>query len=191
LLHLLFGAALAMDRPVLLIGGAGGLGGLANASGGGYVVGRAVFHAWDPPVGVELSAREGLASGDFREIGGIGVFARVHPTGGWYARGGFAHHHEMPWDLAKQHPVGTVIGSAPGIRHRSGLELGGGGVWAAPGEILRDQWVIGVDLSANWFPDPQGPRVYAFLEVQVGIGVGKPRKPAATPPGHDPAGDLE
>lgn len=185
------GVALAMDRPVVLLGGAGGVGGLADPSGGGYVVGRALFHAWSPPVGLELSAREGLATADFREIGGIGVFARVHPTGGWYARGGFAHHHEMPWDLAKQHPVGTVIGSAPGIRHRSGLEVGGGGLWPVPSELLRDRWVVGVDLSASWFPDPQGPRLYAFLELDVGIGVGKSRTAASNPPARDPADDLE
>lgn len=167
------GFAAAPDYPVTLYGGLGGS--VGPPSMGGYAVGRAIFYPPRSPVGVEFGGREGYFVRDQRTVGGIAIQARA-PLGPAFLRGGFLHHHEVPWDLASAHPVQAGLGSLEGIRHRSGLELGGGVDLTLPERLLDDRLGIVLDLSVSAFPDDHGPVVYVCLEQGWTIDVGPKRK---------------
>lgn len=179
----LLAAALAAPRDYR-VSGAGGLGGGLGSpspfgggapSGVGHGVGRLVFHG--QRVSLELGGREGLASEDSRSWGGLFVGPRFELGHALHARVGFAHHHEVELELARAHPLEAALGSLDGIRHRSGLEAGLGLTVPVEERMLGDRLAVGLDLSALAFPDEHGPRTYAFLELNVGLGFG-PRRAA-------------
>ena len=73
----------------------------------------------------------------------------------------------------------AILGSAEGIRHRSGLELGVGASTKIPEAIdflggLGERLGLSADLSAAWFPDDNGPRAYVYLDLTGSIGIGDP-----------------
>jgi hypothetical protein len=166
--------ALATDRPVTLAGGLGGT--AAPGSLGGFVHGTAVFWPKTMPVGLDLSGREGVATNDTRTVGTVEVMARWMPRGPLYLKGGFAHHHETPIALAQENPVMVTLGSAPGIRHRTGLGASVGVDLNIPERTLDDRLGIAFELSVSVLPDANGPPVYVFLEQAWTLDVGKLRE---------------
>lgn len=177
-------AALAgpTDYRLMAVGGLGGGAGTVSpfgdgASGVGYSAGRLLFlrDHW----GFELAAREGLASADARDIGGLYAGARFPLGDTWHLRAGFAHHHEVQLSLAEEHPFEASLGSLPGIRHRTGGELGVGFILPFQERMLADRPGVGMDLSLVAFPDHNGPLVYGFMDASVSIGLGRRRSPAA------------
>lgn len=158
------------------LGGGGGAPGVDGPSSiGGFGVGRLLVAA--PKVAFELGGREGMLTGDARSVGGLLVGARLAAWGTSYARLGFAHHHEVPLDVVKEQPVLASLGSAQGIRHRSGLELAVGGRLPLEEAMLGDRLGVAGDVSVVVLPDPQGPVVYGFLELRGTLGLGRPRDP--------------
>lgn len=181
-LALVLGSALAGDPGSYrfgLVGGAGGGAGTPSplgdggASGVGYVTGRLLIQG--ARVSAEFGAREGWAFDDSRSTGGLFFGARVPLGDTLHARVGFAHHHEVPQALAVDAPLQSALGSADGIRHRSGAELGFGGTLPIEERQLGDRLGVGADLGLVAFPDTHGPRAYAFLDLSVIIGAGARR----------------
>ena len=170
--------ARAPDYPVTLQAGlGGGVGPTESAlSGGGWGVGRALVHYRD--VALDLGLREGLVGGDLRAIGAIGAGLRWMP-GLPYARVGFVHHHETPWAVLEADPVLSTIGSSPGIRHRSGLDLALGihGPMT-PKEAPEQRLGAFAELSVVAFPDDRGPVVYGTLDLGFSYAVGRDRSAA-------------
>ena len=170
--------ARAPDYPVTLQAGlGGGVGPTESAlSGGGWGLGRALVHYRD--VALDLGLREGLVGGDLRAIGAIGAGLRWMP-GLPYARLGFVHHHETPWAVLEADPVLSTIGSSPGIRHRSGLDLALGihGPMT-PKEAPEQRLGAFAELSVVAFPDDRGPVVYGTLDLGFSYAVGRDRSAA-------------
>ena len=166
--------------PTTLVGGLGAAGsspspfGAGGPGAGGYAVGRLVLGA--RRVAFEAAAREGVVTADTRTVGALFGGARVGLGRGLYARGGFAHNHEVELALAESNPVSASLGSLPGIRHRSGAELGAGWVLRLEDAALDDRLGVGFDVATSVFPDANGPVVYGFAEASVLIGVGRRRQ---------------
>jgi hypothetical protein len=170
----------------------GGLSGLSAPPGGSPeseasvqplgagVLGRVTIPTSFSSTAIDLQAREVWEGSDPRLVGALFFGARLDP--GWpvHVRLGFAHNHEIPAAVLQVQPVLAVLGSAEGIRHRSGLEVGiGRGVtWTLPQPLplgLHERLGAEINLSGAWFPDPQGPSAYVFLDVAMSVGVGKLR----------------
>lgn len=164
---------------------AGGLGGAAAPQAGppslgAYGVGRALLELGPSAsvthrrrIALDLAGREGYATHQARTLGAI--FAGGRLTFGeeqrrYHARVGFAHHHEVPWDVFVDAPVPSLAGVAKGIIHRSGVELGGGVDLAVPG-IFKDRLGAILDLSLALMPDAGGPRAYVFVEYAFSLDV--------------------
>lgn len=144
-----------------------------DLSGGGWGVGRATVNV--KRFGLDLGLRSGLMAGDLREVGAISGGLRWAP-GLPYARVGFVHHHETPWAVVKEDPVMAAIGSAEGIRHRSGLDLAVGLAGAMnPVELPEQRLRAFVELSVIGFPDDHGPHVYGTLDLGFGYSLGRDR----------------
>ena len=182
LLALLLGAALAggpTDYRFGLVGGAGAGAGTPSpfgdgaASGMGYVTGR--FLVQGVKASAEFGAREGWASQDSRSVGNLFFGARIPLGETLYLRAGFAHNHEVEASLAIANPVGASLGSLTGIRHRSGAELGLGGLLPIEERQLGDRLGVCGDLGVVAFPDEHGPRAYVFVDASVFIGAGARR----------------
>lgn len=164
--------------PVLLSGSLGGLVGTPSPFGdssslGAGASGRLIFHKdrW----GFEVGARSLYASADAREVGALFFGGRLALTDTLYAHLGFAHNHETELALVKENPVMASLGSLPGIRHRSGAEIGVGLNYPIEEAILKDRLGFCADLGLSAFPDALGPRVYVFAEAGLSLSVGKRR----------------
>ncbi len=182
LLALWLGIALAGDPGSYrfgLVGGAGAGVGTPSPvveggfSGVGYVTGRLLIQG--SRAAAEFGAREGWAGSDSRSLGNLFFGARIPLGDTLYLRAGFAHHHEVPEALVLAEPLQSVLGSATGIRHRSGAELGLGGMVPIEERQLGDRLGVCADLGLVAFPDEHGPRAYAFADVSVIIGAGARR----------------
>ena len=153
-------ASLALAAPSFTISGA--LGAAAGPpSWGGYGAIDGVAHLG--PLGAELRLREGLHTADARTVGALMAGGR-YTRGVGYLRGGFLHHHETPLDAFLAQPLRAALGSADGIRHRTGVEIGGGIDVSVNPEVLDDRIGFVLDLGVGIVPDPQGPQVYVSLE---------------------------
>lgn len=145
--------------------------------GGAQAWGRVMVHL--PPLSVEVTGGEGLFSGPTRLTGNIVIGVRKYFGPGVFARVGFAHHHETTWPDFLAAPGGALAGSAPSIRHRSGVDIGAGWAWTVPGEALNGRLALEPGVTLRVLPDPQGPAVYGFLDLAWMVRVG-PVRPAAT-----------
>ncbi len=179
---LLFVTAALAGSGDYRLAGSGGLGGGVGTpssygdgapSASGYAVGRLLLQG--ERAALELGGREGVAGQDLRSWGGLFVGARTPLGERLYGRVGFAHHHEVELSLAQENPLQAALGSLPGIRHRSGAELGLGALLPVEERMLDDRLGVGGDLSVVVFPDALGPRVYGFLELNVTVGLGQRR----------------
>lgn len=142
-------------------------------SGGGWGVARLAVH--HRRVALDLGLRQGFVAGDLREVGAISAGLRWSP-GLPYLRAGFMHHHETPWEVVKDDPLLAAIGSAEGIRHRSGGELAIGLAGALnPVELPERRMRAFVELSAIAFPDDKGPQLYGTLDLGFGYSLGRDR----------------
>ncbi len=176
--------------PVRLTGGVVGVAGVGQGelldptptgnSVGGGVVGRGSVHLRGP-FSIEGAAREGWLTQDARSLGGLASSLRWTTDSGAFGRLGLAHHHEVPAEVVLENPLQVARGDAEGIRHRTGLEVGGGFDIAAldlphpPLKLVEDRMGMSVDISANWFSNELGPAVYGFVEVLWWVEVGKRR----------------
>ncbi len=165
------------DYRIRLHGGSvGAVGGPAGITGapsvGGGVLGGITFHR--DRVAFDAAARELYATEDSRILGALFFGARFTPAGAAHLRLGFAHNHETPLDVFAANPIGATFGSAEGIRHRSGVELGAGSSLPI-GTMFGDRMALEVDLGLSWLPGDQGPPLYALLSLGGSIGVGKPQ----------------
>ena len=176
--------------PARLTGGVVGVGSIGRGdlvepvptgnSAGGGVVGRGSVHLRGP-LAVEGAAREGWMSQDSRSLGGLASSLRWTAPSGAFGRVGVAHHHEIPLDVMVESPLRAARGEAEGIRHRTGLEGGGGWDVSAldlphpPWPLVEERMGMSVDVSASWFSNELGPALYGFVEVLWWVEVGKRR----------------
>ncbi len=167
------------DYPVTLVAGLGFLAGpTADETGtgtsyGGWGVGRILVH-WQN-LAVDLGGRAGAASSDLREIGNISAGLRWSPQPA-YIRVGFVHHHETPWEIVQEQPVLAAIGSAEGIRHRSGVEMALGFDGAVlPKELPARRLGLWIEGAVEIFPDDNGPPIYGNLDAGLRYKLGKDR----------------
>ena len=144
----------------------------AGASGAAYLSFRVLDR-----LALDVGGREGVASGDLRVLGAVQVAARYSVSDLVYLRGGFVHHHETPWDAFQEDPVMAALGSSDGIRHRSGVDGGLGLRFALPSASAPVS--TSLEVSAMFFPDTDGPRVYGVLQQLFTIDLG--RRPSDTP----------
>jgi len=166
------------DFPVTLIVGLGaslgpaGLSGSGGLSGGGDGAGRILVHY--RKVALDLGARTGLDANDLREVTGISAGLRWSP-GRPYLRLGFVHFHETPWDVLKAQPVMATLGSAVGIRHRSGGELALGVQAPVLPVETHQRFGAYAEAAVMAFPDDSGPPLYGGVELGLCYAVGKDR----------------
>lgn len=145
---------------------------------GGGVLGRVTVHG--ERFAFDTHAREVLSAEDTRLVGALFIGARYTPPSPLHVRLGFAHNHETPIDVFKAEPVSSVLGTADGIRHRSGLELGVGAStglserWSFLGG-LQERLGVEADLGFAWLPDHNGPHSYVYLDLTGSLGVGPAR----------------
>jgi hypothetical protein len=84
-----------------------------------------------------------------------------------YVRVATSHQHEDSIASVTNEPAGAVFGVGDGIRHRAGGE-------AALGidfPLRRDkrfQWVLSLEGSTIYFPDPRGPSIYVLGGLALG-----------------------
>lgn len=185
LIHL----ARADSYPIRLHGGLGGLSAAVESGAtetgmelGGGVLGRVTVQTPRPQLALDVHAREYWANGDPRLVGALFFGLRMQPDWPVHLRLGLAHNHEIPMPLLQEQPVLSVLGSAEGIRHRTGLELGIGREVSWPYSIperwdLHDRLGMGINVGGAWFADPQGPALYGYVDVTVSVGVGARRMP--------------
>jgi hypothetical protein len=159
------------DYPFRLQGGL--CGGIGPPSIGACSEGRLLVEG--RTMAFEAAAREGLFTDDTRVVGALFFGARATLPAGAHFRGGFAHNHEVPWAVLQDEPIGSVLGSATGIRHRSGVELGLGYSYWFDDAWLGDRLSIYADGASSLLFDDKGPLVYAWLEGGVSIAVGARR----------------
>ncbi|MCK6502535.1 hypothetical protein L6R53_03925 [Myxococcota bacterium] len=170
----------APDHPVTLGLSLGGAVGPASSSdvalhgttGGGFGGVRALFHVGD--FAVDLGGRTGLLANDLREVTQISLGARWEP-GVPYARVGFVHSHETPWEVLTERPLESTVGSAPGIRHRSGGEVALGLRATLLPHETEGRFSAWAEAAAVGFPDDRGPAVYGQLDLGVGMALGPDR----------------
>ncbi len=172
---MLAAAATAAPYPytVTLAGGVDGL--AAPPSAGGGVDGRAWIAG--PRVGLEVGAREVLATAAPRTVGAIFAGARVAlGDGPLFARVAFAHHHETPIAVLEAQPVAAVAGTAAGIDHRTGAEVGLAVAsplgWTGP---LWERLGVDGDLGVAATGGDGGFGVSVFAGVRLTVGVGPAR----------------
>ena len=105
-------------------------------------------------------------------LGGI-FFGLRHWIGaqGFYVREGLARHHETSMSIVKEHPIAATLGSAEGIDHRTGIELGV--VFFKSSRGLICLWEQRGDFSMNYFPDQFQPHLYAYLQVEFILHLGQ------------------
>lgn len=171
-------AVAAPDRVLTLAGGLAASAGPAvgpGASAGGSALGRVILRPEHTRFAVEIGAREGYFANDGRSVGAIQVDLRYDPDGLGYLRGGFLHHHEVGYQALLANPVGSVLGSGPDIRHRTGLELAVGLADVVDGGVLDHRLGAFADLGVSLLPDALGPVVYGTLELGFTVGVGRDR----------------
>lgn len=137
---------------------------------GGHVGGRALLQLGS--FAGDFGVREGLYRADLRSVGALFFGARYTPATPWSARVGFAHHHEVADEVLFDSPVGALAGTAPGIRHRSGIEVGGGRHWVVPGPWEDGRVGAQLEVAAAWLADPRGPAVYGFVDLLVTVDAG-------------------
>ena len=141
---------------------------------GGGVLGRVTVHG--ERFAFDTSAREILSQEDTRLVGALFIGARYTPPSPLHLRLGFAHNHETPIDVFRAAPVASVFGTAEGIRHRSGIEVGVGAstgvgeAWSFLGP-LHERLGFEADLGVAWIPDHQGPHTYVYLDLTGSFGV--------------------
>lgn len=160
--------AWASTAPVGLVGGAAFVAGPPSLGAG------TVARLWiDLDVlGFEAAARETLLTDEPRMAGTIFVGLRRSLGRSFYFRGGFSHHHETPWDVLERNFGGAIAGTAPGIVHRSGAELGAGLIWPFIGTLVEDRAGVVGDASVGWMPDAHSPDLYAFVELDLVLYIG-------------------
>lgn len=172
LLLLSFALAAPPTAPVTMMGGLGGVG--AAGDGGVTGVGHLVVNLGS--FGLEAGGREGWAFADGRELGNIFLGARYHLPRDFHLRVAFSHNHEVPGDVLFADPVGSLSGTASGIRHRSGVEVGVGWSYRNVGRLPFDwlDWLgAWTEASVQLFPDASGPRAYVLLEYGLSFDVGR------------------
>lgn len=175
---LLVALSLAETRVSFAGGVAGAMGTSDPVSGAGGVSGGAsVALAPDPSRGLvlEAHAREMIASGPGRTVGGIYVNVRWPAGAGPFLYGGFAHHHETGLEIVAHHPVETVGGFHSGIDHRSGFLVGAGwelpAPYTDPAFLARLRPVFRVD--AEVLPGSVGPLAYLMAGISIHLAVGR------------------
>lgn len=141
-------------------------------TGGGFGGLRGVWHLG--AFGFDLGARTGLLANDLREVTQISAGLRWEP-GLPFLRAGFVHCHETPWAVLKDQPVASIIGAAPGIRHRSGGELALGVAGALNPDETDGRMGAFAEVAAVGFPDHNGPRIYGQAEVGLSLALGRDR----------------
>jgi len=117
--------------------------------------------------GLEATVREGVTGRSLEDpsgwtSSGALCFGARTGRGPWVVRGGFAHQHDIPVDLARAAPLQAALGTAPGITHRSGVELGA----AVEGRLPRSAawgWTLGV--AGAWLTGPEGGGAAAWAEA--------------------------
>jgi hypothetical protein len=145
---------------------------------GGGLLGRVTVHG--ERFAFDTQAREILSVQDTRLVGALFIGGRYTPESPLHLRLGFAHNHETPIDVFLDTPGAAVFGTADGIRHRSGVELGVGAStglseqWGFLG-ALRERMGFEADLSLAWLPDHKGPHTYVYLDLTGSIGLGPGR----------------
>jgi hypothetical protein len=150
--------------------GAQGSGGPAALGGG-----RLLVHLGES-ASLDLAGAEGYAAGPGRQVGAIGVGARAWLGGPVYVRGGFLHHHEVPWASFRDEPARAVAGVGDAIVHRSGAEVGAGAA------LDLERWDprlarlgLGLDLSLGWLPATEGPPIAVGAGAGLLVHAGRPR----------------
>lgn len=161
--------------PELLLGFGPGFG---AGTGGSLGASFGVVAAWFPTrrVGVQTLVREGYWAQEQRFIGQIGFAPRWRASERVDAWLGFVHHHETPLALVAAEPLGAIGGTATGIHHRSGADLGVS--WGFPlGTPGAEAAGIGrLDATTTVFPDTEGPVVYGQLWFTVSLEVRELRR---------------
>jgi hypothetical protein len=136
---------------------------------GGIDLGFRLFRLVTPIVGAAL----GYAGVDQRLLTRISVgldlgwtFGRVRP----HIYGAFVHQHEESLAAVAQEPFGAVLGIGSGIRHRAGVNAGGGVefrvVQRGPFELA-----LGPDFGFMYLTYSSGPTWYWFGGVHVSANI--------------------
>ncbi len=132
-------------------------------------------------VGLWAGGREGVASADLRIVGAVLVGATVDLSEHWFMRGGFAHHHETPWESFVEAPIGSTFGAAPGIVHRSGADVGTGLRFPLPAVSTAGLYYA-VWAQALVFPHGSDTAIYGVVEQLLVVDFGKKRDANGTQP---------
>ncbi len=173
MLSLLLSTALAAPTaPVTLMGGLGGVAGVGD--GGITGVGHLVVNLGR--FGLEAGGREGWAFAESRELGNIFLGARLYLPRDFHVRLAFSHNHEVPQAVLLEDPMGSLSGTAPGIRHRSGVELGVGWSYRNTGRLpftWLDWLGAWTEATVQVFPDDLGPHAYLLVEYGLSFDVGR------------------
>lgn len=125
-------------------------------------------------VGIYAMGRLGYGTVDERMLTLLGIGAQVWGRIGVvrpYARVGFAHQHEESLVVVRDDVGGALFGVGDGIRHRAG---GDAAIGVDVPLLKRDQLELFGTLEgyALWFPNTQGPNVYAGGGVGLGMSYG-------------------
>jgi len=88
-----------------------------------------------------------------------------------YVRLALVHQHEEPTSAVRDDPFGALFGVGNGIRHRGGFG-GSLGVDVPVWKKDRTEFVLGIDGTTTWFPDPRGPNLYYGGSLWAGLNYG-------------------
>jgi len=125
-------------------------------------------------VSIDALTRLGYANVDHRVVTYLslgttiyGRIGRVRP----YGRLALVHQHEEPTSAVRDDPFGALFGVGNGIRHRGGFGSALG-VDVPVYTEKKAEFVLGIDMSGVWFPDPRGPNLYAGGSLWAGLNYG-------------------
>lgn len=180
----------APEYPATVVGGLNGVVASAMTGDGSAFgvqgVGRVLVH--HRRFSLDLSGRAGIITRDLREVSIIGAGLRWSPSVA-YARVGILHNHETPWDLLVEQPVGSILGTATGINHRTGAEIAlGVRAPIVPELVAGQRLAVFVETSLSAYLEPNGPPLYGNVDVGLTVSLGKARaRPTVAVPPAEPA----
>ena len=84
-----------------------------------------------------------------------------------YVRVAASHQHEESIASVTDQPAGALFGVGDGIRHRAGGE-GALGIDFPLRRDKRVEWMLSLEGSTIYFPDPRGPSLYVLGGLAIG-----------------------
>jgi len=121
---------------------------------------------------IDIKAKEVYNFSNTNIVGPITFNYRYNFNSGFFAGGGFAHHHEVGHTTYMTHPGESAMGNSPGIFHRSGLDVEVGYNFKPFYKKGFFSWIypaISITATQMFMDHGQNPLITANLGLRIGL----------------------